>query len=64
MLQQMDTMLAAMAAQLQAGPMTPEQTQQLREMVGQLAGMVQQLAGMTGAGPVVAGGQGGGMRGR
>ena len=49
MLQQMGGMLEHMAARLQAGPMTPEQTTQMGEVMGHIAEMLNTSYGMKGA---------------
>jgi hypothetical protein len=47
-IQQMDKMLTNMAAQLQTGSMTPEQTKQMHDMVEQMSGIVHKLSGYDG----------------
>jgi hypothetical protein len=44
----MDKMLTNMAAQLQTGSMTPEQTKQMNDMVEQMSGIVHKLSGHDG----------------
>ena len=49
MMSQMGGMMEHMVDRIQAGPLTPEHTKQMGEMMGQMAGMMQKLSGMTGA---------------
>src|SRR4029453_3680765 len=50
MMQQMGGMMQHMADRIQIGPMTPEETKQMGEMMGQMADMMKKLWGMMGGG--------------
>ena len=49
MMSQMGGMMEHMVDRIQAGPLTPEHTKQMGEMMGQMAYMMQKMSGMTGA---------------
>ena len=49
MLQQMSGMMEHIAARIQAGPMTPEQTKQMSEVMRHIADMINNAYGMRGA---------------
>ena len=50
MMQQMGGMMQHMADRIQVGPITPEETKQMGEMMGQMADMMNKLSGMMGGG--------------
>jgi hypothetical protein len=50
MMQQMGGMLEHIATRIQAGPMTPEQTKEVGELMGHIAEMTNHLAWMMGGG--------------
>src|SRR5215813_5601971 len=64
MMQQMGGMMQHMADRIQGGPMTPEDTKQMGEMMGQMADVRKKLSGMVGGG-ITSGGMtsGGGQAG-
>ena len=49
MMQQMSGMMEHIAARIQAGPMTPEQTKQMSEVMRHIADMINNSYGMRGA---------------
>jgi hypothetical protein len=49
MMQQMGGMMEHMAARLQAGPLTPDQTKQMSAVMGHIADMLNTSYGMQGA---------------
>ena len=61
MMQQMGGIMQQMAERIKAGPMPPDQTLQMSEMMGQMAVMMNKMPGMMGGGGAGSGGQSGGM---
>ena len=61
MLQQMGGIMQQMAERIKAGPMPPDQTLHLSEMMGQMAVMMNKMPGMMGGGRASSTGQPSGM---
>ncbi|HEY7493564.1 MAG TPA: hypothetical protein VIH59_20950 [Candidatus Tectomicrobia bacterium] len=63
MIHQMGGMLAHMVDRIEAGPVTPDETKQMGEMLGQMADMMNKLSGMMSGSMTGPSGQSGGMMG-